>query len=120
MDGLDKGDEKGSMGALAPILHGIIDSYWPGRVTRDADGAITGFKDCDFLGGLQGALREEKQGVRPSGAIQNLVTSQMAEVIRKWKERRPFEEVEPLIRNGAMKINAASSLEPLVPRTSSN
>jgi hypothetical protein len=113
LEALGKGDEKESMKSLALILHGIIDAYWPGRVERDSDGAITKFRDCDELGDLQGVLREERSGSGPTGATKEQVTQLMSEVIRKWKERKQFEEVRPLLSGGPMKINASASMQPL-------
>ena len=65
LEALARNDEKASMNSLALIIHGVIDAYWPGRVLRDNDGAITEFRDCAALGNLQGVLREERSGCRP-------------------------------------------------------
>ncbi len=113
LEALSKEDEKESMKSLALILHGIIDAYWPGRVEREANGSIVSFRDCDELGDLQGMLREEKSGPGPQGETKELTIKLMSEVIRKWKERRPFEEVLPLLVSGPMKIAAEAAARKL-------
>ncbi|MFZ6647922.1 hypothetical protein ACO0LO_19510 [Undibacterium sp. TJN25] len=113
LDALSKNDERESMKSLALILHGIIDAYWPGRVERDAAGAITNFRDCEQLGNLKGMLQEEARGGGPTGPAKEEATRVLTEVIRNWKERKPFEEVEPLLKSGPMNLNAKIRAEPL-------
>jgi len=113
LEALDKDNEKESMRSLALILHGMIDAYWPGRVERDSDGAILQFKDCAALGNLTGMLQEERNGSGPKPAVRDQVTESMSQVIRKWKERKPFSEVAPLLKSGPMKIGASAAMLPL-------
>ena len=112
-EALAKNDERASMRSLALILHGMIDAYWPGRVERDADGAITQFRDCDELGNLQGMLNKERSGSGPNAAVREEVTKLMSQVIRRWKENKPFDDVAPLLRSGPMKISASAAAQPL-------
>ncbi len=109
LEALAKDDEEKSMKSLALILHGMIDAYWPGRVERDTDGAITQFRDCEELGNLQGMLQEERSGSGPKAAVREEVTQLMSQVIRRWKERKPFDDVAPLLRSGPMKISASAA-----------
>ncbi len=102
-------DQDGSMKAVAPILHSVVDLHWPKRVERDDSGAITRFRDCDELGNLQGVLREEKGGSGWTGPLKEQATSQMTQVIRKWKDGRPFQEVAELLRTGPMKLSEVHS-----------
>lgn len=102
-----RGDEDGSMNAIAPILHGVIDLHWPNRVERDSSGAITRFRDCEELGNLQGVLREEKTTPGPTGEVKQRATSFVSQVIRKWKDGRPFEEVTEILRSGPMRLSEA-------------
>ena len=74
------------------------------------------FRDCDELGGLQGMLSQEQGGRGPDSATRELVTAQMAQVIRGWKERKPFDDVLPVLRGGPMKIVPAAATQPLTPR----
>ena len=113
LEALANEDEKESMRPLALIAHGMIDAYWPGRVERDASGAIAQFKDCDQLGNLQGMLREERNGGGPTAAERDEVTKLMTQVLRKWKERRPFSEVAPLLLSGPMKIGVDAAARSL-------
>jgi len=113
LEALDKNDEKDSMRSLALILHGMIDAYWPGRVERDSDGAITQFNDCAALGNLPGMLQEERSGTGPIPAVRDQVSESMSHVIRNWKERKPFSEVALLLKNGPMKIGAGAAMLPL-------
>jgi len=113
IEALNKDDEKESMRSLALILHGMIDAYWPGRVERDSDGAITQFKDCTALGNLPGVLKEERSGSGPIPAVRDQVTESMSHVIRKWKERKPFSEVALLLKSGPMKIGVSAAMLPL-------
>ena len=116
LDALARNEQRESMRSLAGILHGMIDAYWPGRIERDADGAIVRFRDCDELGGLQGLLSQERTGRGPDSATQDLVTAQSARVIRCWKERKPFDEVVPILRGGPMKIGPGAAAQPLTSR----
>jgi hypothetical protein len=100
-----RGETDASMKSLALILHGITDAYWPNRVRRDNSGAIVGFRDCDDLGNLKGALREERAGPGPQGESREKAILVQAEVIRRWKENRPFEEVAPILRAGPMRLS---------------
>ena len=43
LEALPENNEKESMKSLALVIHGVIDAYWPGRLERDAAGAITSF-----------------------------------------------------------------------------
>src|SRR5439155_26903340 len=95
LESLSKDDEKASMNSLARILHGVIDAYWPGRVQRDSEGAITQFRDCDELGSLQGMLQEERTGRGPAPAERKEATNTITQIVRKWKERTSFDEVAP-------------------------
>lgn len=113
LEALSKDEEKESMKSLALILHGIVDAFWPGRVERDQEGGITKFRDCEELGNLQGMLREERSGSGPTGAVKEQTTQLMSEVIRKWKERKPFAEVRPLLSGGPMKVSASAASQPL-------
>jgi hypothetical protein len=106
------GDEKASMTELAKILHGIIDSYWPGRVRRDASGAIVAFRDCDSLGNLHGLLRAEKLN-GPDSETQKKLVELEADVIRRWKDSRPFDEAEAILRSGPMKLSTEYAGSPL-------
>ena len=109
LDAQTRNDQDGSMKAVAPILHSVIDLHWPKRVERDSSGAITRFRDCDELGNLQGVLREEKGGGGWTGALKEQATSQMTQVIRKWKDGRPFQEVADILRAGPMKLSEEHS-----------
>ena len=109
-------DENASMRAVALITHGMIDAYWPGRVERDGDGAITQFKDCDALGNLPGMLQEEQRGSGPKAAAREEIIILMTQVLRKWKERKPFSEVAPLLMSGPMKLDASAAALPLAPK----
>ena len=97
------------MKAGAPILHSVIDLHWPKRVDRDSSGAITRFRDCDEFGNLQGMLREEKGGGGWTDALKEQATSQMTQVIRKWKDGRPFQEIADILRAGPMKLSEEHS-----------
>ncbi len=116
LEALARGDENESMQHLAPFLHGIIDAYWPGRVERDAEGAITQFRDCDELGNLQGMLKEEKNGRGRTATVRGEITQLMSQVIRRWKEQKSFDEVNSLLRNGPMKISPSSAAQLLTPK----
>jgi hypothetical protein len=107
------GDENASMAELAKILHGIIDSYWPSRSQRDASGAIVAFSDCERLGSLQGLLRAEKSG-GPDSETQKKLVDMVAEVIRRWKDSRPFDEVAIILRSGPMKLSAEYADSPVL------
>lgn len=107
------GDEATSIAQLAKILHGIIDSYWPDRVQRNAAGAIVAFTDCERLGNLRGVLREEKSGGPDSETQQSLIKL-LAEVMRRWKDSRPFDEAATILRSGPMRIAEESADLPLV------
>lgn len=100
-------DRDGSMKAVAPILHSVIDLHWPERVERDASGAITHFRNCSDLGNLQGVLREEADGGGWSGPLRERATIEMAQVIRKWKDGRPFQEVADMLLAGPMRLSEA-------------
>lgn len=108
-----RGDSDASMKSLALLLHGIIDSYWPNRVRRDAAGDILGFRDCEDLGNLQGALREERGGPGPQGESREKAISIQAEVIKCWKDNRPFIEVAAILRSGPMRLAPGHSKLPI-------
>jgi hypothetical protein len=111
---LQQGDEKASMTAVAPILHSMIDAYWPKRLVRDETGAITAFRDCAALGQLPGILREEHGGSSgPTGAVADHVKNEMAQVIRLWKQGRPYEEAEAILRTGPLKVSQSALALPL-------
>ena len=112
-EALRSGDENASMRPLALILHGVIDLYWPNRVERNQSGAITRFRDCDDLGNLQGLLREEKGDAGWSRELKERTTNYQAQVIRSWKERRPFEEVASILRSGPMRFSEEHAPIPL-------
>jgi hypothetical protein len=116
LEALANDNEKESMRLVALIAHGMIDAYWPGRVERDGDGAITQFKDCAALGNLPGMLQEERSGIGPKAAVREEITKLMSQVLRKWKERKPFSEVAPLLVSGPMKIGASAEALPLAPK----
>jgi hypothetical protein len=113
LDAKTNGDEKASMTELAKILHGIIDSYWPSRVQRDASGAVVAFRDCESLGNLHGLLRAEKSD-GPGSETQKKLVDLTAEVIRGWKDSRPFDEVAAILRSGPMKLSPEYADSPLL------
>jgi len=104
-----RNDQDASMKAVAPLLHSVIDLHWPKRVKRNSSGAITHFRDCDELGNLQGVLREEKGSGGWTGALKEQATNYMTQVIRKWKDGRPFQEVADILRAGPMKLSEEHS-----------
>jgi hypothetical protein len=99
-----QGDERGSMKELAKILHGVIDAYWPGRLERDASGAIMAFKDCKSLGNLPGVLSAEKLA-GPDSETQKKQVQLVAAVIKRWKDARPFDEVKTILASGPMNLS---------------
>jgi hypothetical protein len=101
-----KGDERGSMKELAKILHGVIDAYWPGRLERDASGAIVAFKDCKSLGNLPGVLSVEKLA-GPDSETQKKQVQLISEVIKRWRDARPFDEVKTVLASGPMNLSPA-------------
>lgn len=107
------GDENASMNELAKILHGIIDAYWPGRLHRDASGAIVAFKDCESLGNLPGVLRAERLA-GPDKATQEKLVQLQGAVIRRWKDSRPFDEVKAILESGPMNLSAELADSPLM------
>jgi len=109
------GNEHASMKELANILHGIIDTYWPGRLQRDASGAIVAFKDCESLGNLPGVLSAEKLAGPDGETRKNLVLLEAA-VIARWKNSRPFDEVKPILESGPIKLSAELADSPLLKR----
>lgn len=113
-EALQRGDENASMRLLALILHGVIDLYWPNRLERNQSGAITRFRDCGDVGNLQGVLREEKGDANWTKELKERATNYMTQIIRSWKEKRSFEEVETILRSGPMNFSMehlSSSLE---------
>lgn len=107
------GDENASMKELAKILHGMIDAYWPGRLERDASGAIVAFKNCENLGYLPGVLRAEKLA-GPDSATQEKLVELQAAVIKRWMDSRPFDEVKAIVASGPMNLSAEFADSPLV------
>jgi hypothetical protein len=115
-EALKGGDDDASSKQIAPILHSVIDAYWPGRLLRDESGAITAFRTCEEFGQLQGLMRQEHGGGEgPTGAAKDLATANMAQLIRKWKEGRPFEEAEVILRAGPLHV-AANALAGQLPQ----
>jgi hypothetical protein len=108
-------DEHASMKELAKILHGIIDAYWPGRLQRDASGAIVAFRDCESLGNLPGVLSAEKSAGPDDETRKKLVLLEAA-VIARWKNSSPFDEVKPILESGPMKLSAELADSPLLKR----
>ena len=109
------GDEHASMKELAKILHGIIDAYWPGRLQRDASGAIVAFRDCESLGNLPGVLSAEKSEGPDDETRKTLVLLEAA-VIAKWRNSRPFDEVKPILESGPINLSAGLADSPLLKR----
>jgi hypothetical protein len=109
LDAQARKDQDGSMKAVAPILHSVIDLHWPNRVQRNSSGAITRFRDCEELGNLQGMLQEEKAGAGWTGALKEQATNYLTQVIRKWKDGRSFQEVAEILRSGPMKFSEEHS-----------
>lgn len=107
------GDENASMTELAKILHGVIDAYWPGRLQRDASGAIVAFKDCESLGNLAGVLKAERLA-GPDKATQEKLVQLQAAVIRQWKDSRPFDEIKATLESGPMNLSAQFADTPLM------
>jgi hypothetical protein len=111
-----KGDNDGSLKAIAPFIHSIIDLNSPGRVVRNSEGAIVEFKDCEALGGLNGMLSAERN---PSTATRNDADfkrrseNQIAEVLKRWKDSGSFDEVAGLLRSGPLKISTEYAATPL-------
>jgi hypothetical protein len=110
----NKGDQTGWTKNFAAITHSIIDLYWPKRVNRNAEGAITSFRDCEELGSLEGMLRAEKSFFGPSRKdLTQSVGPYLEQVMGKWKDDRPFDEVEAILRSGPLKMDEASAAIPL-------
>lgn len=109
LDAQTRNDQDGSMKAIAPILHSVIDLHWPKRVERNSSGAITRFRDCGEWGNLQGMLQEEKGGDGWTGALKEQATNYITQVIRKWKDGRPFQEVAEILRAGPIKLSEEHS-----------
>jgi hypothetical protein len=106
---LERKDDAASAKALAPILHSVIDAYWPGRVVRDESGAITKFHDCEEFGQLKGILREEHGGGSgPSGADKDRVTGYLAQIIKASRGGQPFEDAEAILRSGPLRISTSA------------
>lgn len=112
-DALARQDEAGSMSQLALILHGVSDAYWPDRISRDSAGAITQLGNCDTLGNLKGMLQAERDRRRPDARSEEVVMRLMTQLIKKWKERKPFDEVAPLLTGGPMNLSASAASLPL-------
>ena len=114
LEALARNDEKTAMTALAPILHSITDAYWPGRLERNSAGAITQFKDCDGLGDLKGI--QDLEGSLfggPGGKDKDRAIEGTSQLLRLWKDRKPFDEVASALRNGPMKLDAEAAARPL-------
>ena len=114
LEALAKNDEKAAMTALAPILHSVTDAFWPGRLERNSAGAITQFKDCDGLGSLKG-IQDLEGSVfgGPGGKDKDRALEASTQLLRLWKERKPFDEVAAMLRDGPMKLDAEAALRPL-------
>lgn len=107
------GDLDASIKYFAPLLHSVIDLYWPNRVVRDSQGAILRFRDCDELGNLKGILRAERSMFGPSVKDLEPAGAYGGPIIGKWRDNRPFEEVEEILRSGPMKLAEPSVGVPL-------
>lgn len=100
----DKGKADFLLGYLS---HTIIDLHWPERIERSTDGMIVGFRNCEEFGGGQGIQKEESS---PSTAVQNdpvwreAARKAVAEVFKKYKDERPFEEVAFYLRHNVLRI----------------
>lgn len=89
------------------LSHTIIDLHWPDRVRRNQDGMIVGFRKCSEFGGGKEILRQESA---PSKAIQNdtafkkRAMDAAAEVLKKYKDERPFAEVAKFLKAGPLRL----------------
>ena len=100
---------------LGYITHTLTDLNWPGRIERNEAGQIVRFKTCAELGGPGGIKSAEDRapaGGTPTG-WQNAAVDLAANVLRLNKEKRPFEEVAALLRNGVLMIQPGREAQPL-------
>lgn len=114
-----RGDKDLALKELAYVIHSLQDSYWPGRVSRDAEGRIIRFSSCEELGGLQGILHLEHDSPDADerafrGDLRKQIVQLTASLIGKWKENRPFSEAEALLRNGPVSIAPDYAAEPIL------
>lgn len=107
------GDQDTWIKYFAPISHSIIDLYWPSRVIRDSEGAIIRFRDCNSFGNLQGILRNEHSISGPSSKDLKAADVYGLQIMKKWKDGRPFDEVEEILRSGPIKLAEPSASIPL-------
>jgi hypothetical protein len=61
LEAKQRADEDGSMNAIGPILHGVIDLHWPNRVERDSSGAIHASVTAKSWGALKAFCAKKRR-----------------------------------------------------------
>jgi hypothetical protein len=89
------------------LSHTIIDLHWPDRVRRNQDGMIVGFRKCSEFGGGKEIVRQESapsKGIQNDTAFKKRAMDAVAEVLKKYKDERPFAEVAKFLKAGPLRL----------------
>lgn len=106
-DALKNNDKDNADFLLGYLSHTIIDLHWPGRIIRNQEGLIVGFKKCSDFGGGQALLQQESNPspeVQNDSAFRQTAKEAVTYLFEKYKSGSQFEEVEERLRNGILRL----------------
>lgn len=111
---------------LAHLNHELVDAYIPGRVERDASGAITRLRGCGELGNLSGILESETKrshhrfvdgpgGFERDNPIKERALGYARQISSLWNAGYSFDEAAEVLLSGPIKFSAEILARPVSP-----